>query len=66
MNQLKHYLRVLIVLLLQHYSTGLFGQTGQENQLIKTIQSEPNTSLHFIGTENQNHKIALQKIIKEY
>lgn len=34
--------------------------------LIKTIQSEPNTSLHFIGTENQNHKIALQKIIEEH
>lgn len=34
--------------------------------LIKTIQSEPNTSLHFIGTENQNHKIALQKKIEEH
>jgi glycosyltransferase involved in cell wall biosynthesis len=34
--------------------------------LIKTIQSEPNTSLNFIGTENQNHKIALQKIIEEH
>jgi glycosyltransferase involved in cell wall biosynthesis len=34
--------------------------------LIKMIQFEPKTSLHFLGIENNNHKIELLKIIEEY
>jgi tetratricopeptide (TPR) repeat protein len=50
MNQLKKYITILLALLFQLITATLYGQTQQENQLIKTIQTEKNLRVKYLHT----------------